>query len=410
MSDKEIHILLFSSLFPHEAEPTLGVFVANRLEQLLNHEAIKATVIAPVPWFPFRSTIFGSYGRAARAPFRESRKGVEVFHPRYLVIPKIGMLLTPLFLYWSARKTVKKLNLRGYNFDLIDAHYLYPDGVAAGKLASKLGIPCVMTARGSDVTQIGQIKKPQNMIKAAVAGADHVITVSNNLKRDLMAMGCDGGSITTLRNGVDLEKFQHVEPAKLSGFDDGRPVMLFAGWLIPRKRVDLVLEVTRLIPELTTIIVGDGPLKSVLKRKATELDVEDRILFLGQKKPEAMPSYFSAADVLLLPSDREGWANVLLESMACGTPVVSRAIGGAPDLITDSVAGQVVDSDDPEAIAEAVAIVLRSKLTRQDVRHFAEKFDWKETSRGQRAIFEGILSDRRPPFEEGVREETRSCS
>jgi len=170
--------------------------------------------------------------------------------------------------------------------------------------------------------------------------------------------------------------------------------MLFAGWLIPRKRLDLVLAVSELIPDVTVVIVGDGPLMAECKRQAETSGITNRIIFVGQKKPEQMPALYSAADVLILPSDREGWANVLLESMACGTPVVSRHVGGAPDLITEAVAGRVVDSDKPEDIAQAVKAVLESNVDRRDVRDFASKFSWDQTSEAQYAIFNAVIDSR----------------
>lgn len=389
--DRPIKILLFSSLFPHTGEPSLGIFVANRLKQLLAHENVKATVIAPVPWFPFNGAIWGSYGRAARAKHYEKVGDVEVFHPRFFAVPKFGMRTNPFFMRLTAVKALKSLFKRGKSFDLIDAHYLYPDGVAASFLSKKFNLPLVMTARGSDVTQVGLIEGPRQKIIAASKQASHLITVSNNLRRDLISMGVPANKITTLRNGVDLLRFRETErQSTRDQFGNGK-IMLFAGWLIPRKRLDIVVKVTARLKDITTVVVGSGPLESYIKKEAGRLGIEDRLVLCGQVDPADMPRYFSAADVLLLPSDREGWANVLLEALACGTPVVTRAVGGAPDLITENVAGRVVDSDSPELIAEAVADVLQSDYAREQVRAFAENYDWKETSQGQRRIFAAAL-------------------
>ncbi|UTW57589.1 glycosyltransferase [Kordiimonas sp. SCSIO 12603] len=363
------------------------------MQHLLAQKDVEVTVIAPVPWFPFKGKVFGSYGRSAAAPSVEIRKGVTVYHPRYLVIPKVGMLLTPWFLFRSAKRLISKLLKKGMKFDIIDAHYLYPDGVSASKLAKEFNLPFVMTARGSDVTEIGLMNKPAAMICEATAAAQHIITVSNNLKRDLIEMGVDGNKVTTLRNGVDLARFQEKRRSELRSQYGSKPTMVFAGWLIPRKRIDLVLEVTKLIPDLQTVIAGDGPLKAEMESRATSLGIADRVFFVGQKTPEQMPEIYSSGDILLLPSDREGWANVLLEAMACGTPVVTRSIGGAPDLITDDVAGRVVDSEEPIDIAEAVKDLLHNLPERKAVRDFAQNFDWHATSDGQMQIFEKAIRD-----------------
>jgi glycosyltransferase involved in cell wall biosynthesis len=392
MKKRDIRILLFSSLFPHAGEPTLGIFVENRLRNLLADENVTATVIAPVPWFPFKSAIFGKYGRASKAAMVEDKNGINVYHPRYLVIPKIGMNFTPLFMYWSARRCIRKLVKAGVEFDVIDAHYLYPDSVAAMKLSAYFKKPFVVTARGSDVTEIALMKRPKSMILRAVKAASQTITVANNLRRDLIKLGADPDKITMLRNGVDLNRFRQTGREALRREWGNQPTMLFAGWLIPRKRLDLVLEVTARVPNLHTVIVGDGPLRSSLERKCRELGIYNRVHFLGQRKPEQMPQLYSAADILILASDREGWANVLLEAMACGTPVVARAIGGASDLVTSPEAGRLVQSDDPEQLANAVFDLLEKLPERSATRQFAEAFDWRATSLGQRRIFEEAIS------------------
>jgi len=393
MASKPIRVTLFSSLFPHEGEPTLGVFVENRLRKLLEYENIEVTVIAPVPWFPFKSRFFGAYGRAARAAKFEKRHGVSIYHPRYLVIPKFGMRLTPRFMYRAALKCFRTLTAKGEDFHLIDAHYLYPDGVVAAQLGAVLNRPVVMTARGSDVTQIGLLQGPRQDICAALGKVAHTITVSENLRRDLISMGGRAAKITTLRNGVDLDIFREQNRQAVRKRWGGDQILLFAGWLIPRKRVDLVLDVTSRIPGLHTVIVGDGPLRSSLEGQMRKLKIADRVSFIGQISPAQMPEIYSGADILLLPSDREGWANVLLEAMACGTPVVTRAIGGAPELMTDKAAGILVDSADAEALANAVRALLADLPNRDDTRAFAERFDWRETSHGQKKIFEKAIAD-----------------
>jgi len=393
MEKLPINLLVLSSLFPHKGEPTLGIFVQNRLLHLIAQENVQATVIAPVPWFPFKGKLFGKYGRAAQAPRVETREGLTIHHPRYFVIPKIGMMLTPLFMFWSVNRCVQKLIRQGLKIDVIDAHYLYPDGVAASKLSASIDRPFVLTARGSDVTEIALISTPKAMIKEAVSKAAHTITVSNNLRLNLISMGCDPQKITTLRNGVDLKRFYEVNRNQTRERWGQGPIMLFAGWLIPRKRLDLVLGVTASIPDLKTVIVGDGPQRTELADKAVELGIVDRVIFEGQIKPEEMPAIYSGADILILPSDREGWANVLLEAMACGTPVISREVGGAPDLVTKPEAGRIVRADTAEALSHAVVNMLSNLPERSETRAFAEAYDWSATSKGQKVIFEKAIAD-----------------
>ena len=171
-------ILTFSTLFPNDIQPYHGVFVENRLRHLLERcDGIESRVIAPVPWFPFAGSAFGQYGKYAAAPRRETRHGLEIDHPRYPVIPKVGMTLAPFLLYAASRGPVRRLLESGYDFDLIDAHYFYPDGIAAAMLGRQLGKPVVITARGTDLNLIPQYALPRRMILWAAAQAAGMITV-----------------------------------------------------------------------------------------------------------------------------------------------------------------------------------------------------------------------------------------
>ncbi len=390
---KRLHILVFSTLFPHAGEPTQGIFVENRLRHLLKDEDIDATVIAPVPWFPLKNSIFGKYARASEADYVEIKNGLTIYHPRYLVIPKIGMMLTPFFLAHTAKRMACRLIKEGAVFDLIDAHYLFPDGVAAADLAKKLEIPFTITARGSDVTQIALMPRPKRLILKACSAAKQVITVSQSLKDKLVAIGASERNISVLRNGVDADKFYPVESAREHifaqlGLDTNKPTVLFAGWLIPRKRVDVVIDAMSNLPNAQAIIVGDGPLRRSLEARSKSQSLDHKIKFVGQKTPQEMPDYFSAADILCLPSEREGWANVMLEAMACGAVVVARSVDGAVELIVDNAPGKLVDGDDPVAYANAIQSILLDLPRREAVRSFALQYSWRSTSDKQMEIFE----------------------
>ncbi len=396
-SEKPLRVLLISALFPHAGEPTLGIFVRNRLEHLIKDQNIQATVIAPVPWFPFKGKVFGAYGRAAAADRTTSWNGVEIYHPRYLVIPKVGMLLTPKFLANSILAVIEKLRAAGSEFDIVDAHYLYPDAVAVSEVARKCDLPFVATARGSDVTQIALLDRPRAMILKAAKAAAHLITVSRSLKTKLSDMGVPPEKITSIRNGIDIDKFQpdttvaETLRKTWTGGED-RSVVLFAGWLIPRKRVDIVLSALALLPDYRGVIVGDGPLSEELETKARQLGISERVTFAGQKTPEEMPNYFGAADVMCLPSEREGWANVMLEALACGAPVVSRAVDGAMELLQETPYGELVEGSDPAGYAEAIAKVVDRRFSRQEIRDFAAGYGWGPTSAAQMRVFKNAIA------------------
>ncbi|WP_201744886.1 hypothetical protein, partial [Escherichia coli] len=121
-------VLSFSTLYPSSVRPTHGIFVETRLRELLKSGRVESRVVAPVPWFPSTQPRWGEYAKFAATPAREQRNGIDVLHPRYLLAPKVGMSSAPLTLALGARAALRQLIDEGFDFDLIDAHYYYPDG------------------------------------------------------------------------------------------------------------------------------------------------------------------------------------------------------------------------------------------------------------------------------------------
>ena len=203
-----IRTLLFSTLYPNSTRPSHGIFVETRLRHLLASGQIETRVVAPAPWFPFRHPMFGEYARHAAVPRHEVRNGISVEHPRYLLLPKVGMNRAPHDLARAGLKAARRLIASGYDFDLIDAHYFYPDGVAASMIGKALGKPVVITARGTDINLIPEYPKPRQMILDAARDCAASITVCAALKDAIVGLGGTAEKITVLRNGVDLELFK----------------------------------------------------------------------------------------------------------------------------------------------------------------------------------------------------------
>ena len=384
-------ILTFSTLYPHPARPSHGIFVETRLRHLLASGEVESKVVAPVPWFPSRNPRFGEYAIHAGAPREETRNGIDVLHPRYPLLPKIGMTLAPFLLAGAVRPVIDRI-LRTYAFDLIDAHYFYPDGVAAALLGRRLGKPVVITARGTDVNLIPRYRLPRTMIRWAARRAAGMITVARALKDDLIRIGVPGERIEVLRNGVDLQLFRPVErEATRRKLGMSRTTLLSVGHLIPRKGHELVIGALPRLPDMELVVIGDGPERGALDALARECGVGDRVRFVGALPQEELRSYYGAGDALVLASSREGWANVLLESMACGTPVVATTAGGSPEVVAAPEAGGLITERSPKAVAEGVRRLFAAYPDRGATRRYAEKFGWEETTRGQLRLFERVL-------------------
>lgn len=388
-----MNILTITTLFPNSNEPKHGIFIATRLRYLMARQSdIRATVIAPVPWFPFSHSVFGEYARYAGVPYHEVINGVDVYHPKYLVIPKLGMYLTPKLLERAIDRAVKRL-VGEQQFDVIDGHYFFPDGVAIASVAEKYDIPFTCTARGTDINLIPQQPRARRMIKKVFGKASHLMAVCQALSDEMISIGAPKEKVTTLRNGVDLTLFtasdnvQQLELRKALGFD-GR-LIVSVGWLIERKGHHLIIEALVNLPEVTLAIIGSGPDEAKLKRLAAEFGVEERVRFIGTQTQQQINQWFKAADAAILASSREGWANVLLEAMASGTPVVATKVWGTPEVVASEDVGVLVERSAKD-IADGVRHIFSKKVNRTVVRKYAEKFNWDSTSDGQYSIFREI--------------------
>jgi teichuronic acid biosynthesis glycosyltransferase TuaC len=389
-----LSLLTITTLYPNPIQPAHGAFVAARLRELLYNEEVRAEVIAPVPWVPpwFYKT---SIGRLNLVPTERTEGELVIHHPRYVVLPKVGMNIAPHTLYHTLKRSLTELLRAGRKFDLIDAHYFYPDGVAAVWLGRHFGIPVCVTARGTDINLIPEYAVPRRMIRDAAMHADGLITVCQALKDRLMELGPPSDAITVLRNGVDLERFKpasRIEARKSLG--STRRTLGSVGLLIERKGHHHVIQALKDLPDTDLLIIGDGPEKASLLRLAERCGVADRVRFLGLMNQSQLMNAYNAMDALVLASSREGWANVLLEAMACGTPVVASSVWGTPEVVSSPEAGVLMKSLDARGVVEGVKRLFSEYPDRALTRRYAERFSWEATTRGQLELFRSILSRR----------------
>ena len=393
-----IRLLTFSTLFPNNARPNHGVFVENRLRHLVESGQAVSQVVAPVPWFPSAHPRFGDWAVNARVVPDETRHGLTIHHPRFPVIPKVDMTLAPWLLYRAMVPVLARLIARGQRFDAIDAHYIYPDGVAAVWLGRRFGLPVVMTARGTDVSLIPRFPRPRRLIQGAIAGAAAIVAVSAALKDALVEIGAPPDKVTVLRNGVDTTLFR--PPADRDAaraaldFPGGftGPALVSVGLLIERKGHHRTIEAMTRLPEFSLAIAGEGPERTRLEDQIARLGLGNRVRLLGSRPHAELPALYGAADASILSSSREGWANVLLESMACGTPVVASNIWGNPEVVRTAAAGTITTENTPDGIADGVRRLFAAGISRDATRAYAEPFSWDETTQGQLDLFQRVIA------------------
>jgi glycosyltransferase involved in cell wall biosynthesis len=383
-----IKVLGLSTLFPNAAQPRHGIFLLHRLAHLAEVDGIRLRMVAPVPWFPSANPVFGRYAVYARVPRRSEQRGIEVLHPRYPVLPKLGMTIAPALMAAALLPRLLAMRRGGFDFDVIDSYYLYPDGVAAALLGAWLNRPVLLTAFGTDVSLVPRHAAARAQIKWAVARAAGVTAVCQALKDGLVDAGAAAGKVQVILHGVDQDLFSppadRMALRRRLGFD--RPTLISVGHLIARKGHDLVIAALPDLPGTDLVIAGDGPEEAALRRLAARLGVDGRVRFQGHVEQAQLPALIGAADALVLCSDREGIANVLMEAMACGTPVAASPVWGSPEVVTAPEAGILLRDRSAGAVVEGVRRLLANLPDRAATRRYGERFAWSDTAARHAAL------------------------
>lgn len=383
----EPRILVYSSLFPSAAAPTAGTFIRERMFRVAKR--LPLVVVAPQPWSPFDWVV-----RLFRKDFRpmgagrETMDGVEIYRPRFLCLPGMLKRFDSRLMARFTLGCVRDLQ-RSFGATIIDAHFAYPDGHAATLLGRRLGLPVTITLRGSkDQRLIGSDCEPG--LREALHGADRVFAVSESLRQEVAGpLGLPGERVRVIGNGVDLDKFEPVdrlEARQRLGIEADARVLIGVGNLIELKgfhRVVPLLPALRArFGKLVYLIVGGGTGQGDMSERivalAREHGVEDCMRLCGRQPPQALKWYYSAADVFALATAYEGWANVLLEAMACGVPVVTTRVGGNAQVVASESVGTLVDYWDGQAFQEALAAALQRQWDRTAIRAYAQANGWDQ--------------------------------
>jgi len=371
-----MQVLTFTNLYPSEVQPRHGIFIEHRVRQLAASGAASVRVVAPAPWVPrLARRLAGRHAVLAELPAAGRHHGIEVWRPRFPAVPRLTAWCNPLSMALAALPVMRRLQGQ-QDFDLIDAHFVYPDGAAAVLLAAWLDKPVAVTARGTDINEFPRYRVPRAWIRWVLRRADALIGVSTALRDAMLALGAPAERLEVLRNGVDLELFV---PQTGRPLDFGHPTWLSVGHLIRPKGHHRVIEALASVPEASLMIVGDGPEKQQLQQLAAELGVADRITWTGTLSQRELARHYAQADVTLLASEREGMPNVLLESLACGTPVIATRVGGCTEVISSPQAGVLMERGDAAGVVAAYRQLLAQHPSREAVRAHAERFAWAPT-------------------------------
>jgi teichuronic acid biosynthesis glycosyltransferase TuaC len=386
-----MRILTLATLFPNAARPNFGIFVERQTAAIAAREGVDITVISPQALPPWPLSRHARYRALGDLPVHENWHGLSVYRPRFLHIPGIGGHWQPQLMVRAIWPLVERLH-RERPFDLIDAEFFYPDGPAARILAQRLGVPYSVKARGADIHHWGPADKTRAQVLEAGRDAAALLAVSSALKQDMVALGMASEKITVHYTGCDQARFM-PQPGDALRAEHGitGPMLITVGALIARKRQHLVIEALASLPGTTLVLAGQGEEEPRYRALATRLGLADRVLFAGSVPHDDLPRWLAAADAMVLPSRSEGLANAWVESLACGTPIVICAAGGASELLTDPVAGRIA-APDPASLATAIREVLASGAQPEQVRATVSHFTWQRNADELHRHFERIVA------------------
>lgn len=385
MDETPPRLLVFSSLFPSAAQPQAGTFIRERMFRVARQVPI--VVVAPQPWFPGQSLIrrFRPHFRPTAAGY-DVVDGIEIHRPRFVCVPGVLKWTDGVLMAWSTFIAVRRI-AREHRVNLIDAHFGYPDGYAAVLLGRWLKLPVILTLRGKEERQMRT--DVAGALKRAIRGADQLITVSGALKTLAVEHGADPQRARVIGNGVDLSTFEPIDRSaarsKLNLPADAQ-VLISVGTLVERKGFHRVIECLPALlarhPALHLLIVGgsgaEGDMRFELQQMVRSLRLEDRVHFLGPLPHDRLAVALSAADVFVLATSYEGWANVFLEAMACGLPVVTTDVGGNSQVVNDRSLGSLVPFGDALRLRQAIGDALGASWDRARIRAYAQSNSWDQ--------------------------------
>jgi glycosyltransferase involved in cell wall biosynthesis len=390
-----MRILTFTSLFPNKMQPNNCIFIHRRMSHFARRPGNEVVVVAPVPYFPewFRVSSWHSY---SQIPRQERIDNLETYHPRYPLIPKVAMSLHGYLMFVGSRELALRLH-RDRPFDFIDAHYVFPDGFAAVLLGKMLGLPVIVSARGTDMNLFPSFRTIRPMIDWTLKRVAGGIGVCSPLKDLMVAHGLAPDKVQVIGNGVETDLFHAVEPSvarsHLQISRTGK-VIVSVGGLVERKGLHFLIPAVAQIlprnPDLQLYIIGGGPAKHQLEMLVRKYNLQDRVFLKGPQANAELKYWYSAADVSALTSSREGWPNVILESMACGTPVVATGVFGVPEVIVSPELGITVEQTVP-SIANGLNAALSKDWDRRVIAQHARQRTWEVVAQELEGYFEQRL-------------------
>jgi glycosyltransferase involved in cell wall biosynthesis len=391
-------VLSITSMFPNPAMPHFGIFVLRRLKAARKYADI--SVIHPVPYFP-GATALAKYKYRDKIPTRYTIEDINVSAPRYLSVPGICKPIDGLTMSWAVDKDCGNR----FIYDLIDAQLAFPDGYSAALLSARFGVPFVVTLRGHDINVLPSLPVRGKLVREVLLKASRIMGVSQSLIDEAIRLGAAPERCEAIPNGVSLELFfprDKKESKQSLNLDPEFRYILSVGHLIERKGHHLIVEALSLLRKeerfrnLKLVIAGSESIEGNYCREIQETleshGMREHVILAGAVPQEKLGLWYAASECLCLASSKEGWANVLLESLACGRPVVATAVWGTPEVITENLHGVLVERT-VKSIHEGLAKLLSKKWNIEVLVNRASDFTWDKSGSRLVANYEMALQN-----------------
>jgi glycosyltransferase involved in cell wall biosynthesis len=392
-------VLLVTNLYPTPVEPTRGIFIhqlAKRLRALCD-----VTVVCPLPWFPALPLprVAARWRAFSGVPAEYTIDGVEVYSPKYPLLPRVSEGIHASLMRSTLSGAIARLHAK-HRFDVINAQWLYPDGVAATRIGERLGIPVVLSALGSDVNVFVTEPRKWKQISRSLRSSAAITTVSRDLKQRLVAESVPESRITAVLNGADHDLFRPMPKEECRarlGIDPRLKAIVFVGRLVPIKGighlVDAAARLAQRRQDFAVHLVGDGHLRAACEADIRARGLGERVKLVGARSHAEIPVWMGACDAFCLPSLAEGCPNVVLEALFSGRPVVASRTGGIPEMVGPQN-GVLVEPGDAAALADGLDRALSRSWDAAAVRDSVMHLTWEAAAQGYHEVFVSVSHPR----------------
>jgi glycosyltransferase involved in cell wall biosynthesis len=373
-----MRVLFFSNVYPNPLYPTKGTFNHSLIRALAAEHTVR--VVSPISW---TDAVRAGVRRDKRTmlPIAHAADAIPTEYPRFYYPPKLLRHQYGRFLWWSVGRGLLR-TIEQFQPDVVVSYWAHPDGEVAVRAAHQCGVRAVTMVGGSDVLLLGRHGLRREAIHNVLSRSDAVIAVSRDIAEHLCADGIPQDKVHVVYRGVDRSLFyprDRGESRSLLGIADKEKVLLAVGRLVPVKGYPVLFDACRQLMErdqkFACYVLGDGPLEAELKHRIDQAGLRGIVRLCGSRRQHELADWYSAADLVVLPSLSEGVPNVLLEAMSCGRSFVASNVGGIPE-IADPKFDRLVPPGNPRKLADAITEQL-AKRNESGGRRF-EPLSWKD--------------------------------